>query len=119
MAEETEDSPLTDYVNIYQVMTAAGVDKQALGEWVRAGLLPKPQWTGGRGVLGKWPRVTLKIAAFVRGQRELGFGLQDIRARIVAAFGDKVLEVLAEPRPTRAQSNQAKKKKSAKKRAKR
>ena len=116
MVEETEDSPLTDYVNIYQVMTAAGVDKQALGEWVRQGLLPRPQWTGGRGVLGKWPRVTLKIAAFVRGQRELGYGLQDIRARIVAAFGDKVLEVLAEPRPPRAQN---KKKQSAKKRAKR
>jgi DNA-binding transcriptional MerR regulator len=115
MAEETEDSPITDYVNIYQVATAAGVEKQALGEWVRAGLLPKPQWTGGRGVLGKWPRVTLKIAAFVRGQRELGFGLQDIRARIVAAFGDKVLEVLAEPKAPRVQNT----KKAAKKRAKR
>jgi DNA-binding transcriptional MerR regulator len=117
MTEETADSPLTDYVNIYQVTTAAGVDRAALREWIQAGLLPKPQWTGGRGVLGKWPRVTLKIAAFVRGQRELGFGLQDIRARIVAAFGEKVLEVLAEPRTTRAQTNQAKKKLSAKKRA--
>lgn len=116
MVEDTEDSALTDYVNIYQVMTAAGVDKQALGEWVRAGLLPKPQWTGGRGVLGKWPRVALKIAAFVRSQRELGYGLQDIRSRIVAAFGDRVLEVLAEPRPARVQN---KKKQSAKKRTKR
>jgi hypothetical protein len=83
---------------------------------VGAGGTPaRPEWTGGRGVLGKWPRVTLKIAAFVRGQRELGFGLQDIRARIVAAFGDKVLEVLAEPHSPRVQN----KKKTAKKRAKR
>jgi DNA-binding transcriptional MerR regulator len=115
MAEETADSPLTDYVNIYQVMTAAGVDRAALREWVRAGLLPKPEWTGGRGVLGKWPRVTLKIAAFVRGQRELGFGLQDIRVRIIAAFGDKVLEVLAEPHSPRVQNT----KKAVKKRVKR
>jgi DNA-binding transcriptional MerR regulator len=84
MAEDTEDSTLRDYVIGDSVSSMAGVDRAALREWVRAGLLPRPQWTGGRGALGKWPRVSLKIAAFVRGQRELGFGLQDIRARIVA-----------------------------------
>ena len=116
MAEETEDSTLRDYVTGDQVSGVAGVDRAALREWVRAGLLPRPQWTGGRGVIAKWPPVSLKIAAFVRGQRELGFGLQDIRARVVAAFGDRVLEVLAEPRSPRAQNR---KKKTAKKRAKR
>ena len=113
MAEDTEDNGPRDYATTDEVSAAAGVERAALGEWVRAGLLPAPTWTGGRGVIAKWPRSALKIAAFVRGQRELGFGLQDIRARIVAAFGDKVLEVLAEPRV------QNKKKKTAKKRAKR
>ena len=115
MAEDTEDSTPRDYVTGDQVSGVAGVDRAALREWVRAGLLPRPQWTGGRGVIAKWPRVALKIAAFVRGQRELGFGLQDIRARIVTAFGEKVLEVLAEPSSPRARN----KKKAAKKRAKR
>ena len=115
MAEDTEDSTLRDYVTGDHVSDVAGVDRAALREWVRAGLLPRPQWTGGRGVIAKWPRVSLKLAAFVRGQRELGFGLQDIRERIVAAFGEKVLEVLAEPRSPRGQN----KKKTAKTRAKR
>lgn len=116
MVEDTEDSSPRDYVTSDQVSAVAGVDRAALREWVRAGLLPRPEWTGGRGIIAKWPRVALKIAAFVRGQRELGFGLQDIRARIVAAFGDKVLEVLAEPRSPRRAPN---KKKTAKKRARR
>jgi hypothetical protein len=98
MAEETEDSAPRDYATTDEVSAVAGVERAALGEWVRAGLLPAPNWTGGRGVIAKWPRSALKIAAFVRSQRELGFGLQDIRARIIAAFGDKVLEILAEPR---------------------
>lgn len=115
MAGDTEDSTLRDYVIGDSVSSVAGVDRAALREWVRAGLLPRPQWTGGRGALGKWPRMSLKIAAFVRDQRELGFGLQDIRARIVAAFGEKVLEVLAEPFSPRVRN----KKKKAKKRTKR
>lgn len=101
MAEDTEDSALRDYATTDEVSAVAGVERGSLGEWVRAGLLPAPTWTGGRGVIAKWPRSALKIAAFVRSQRELGFGLQDIRARIVAAFGDKVLEILAEPRHPR------------------
>jgi len=116
MAEDTEDRTPRDYVTSDQVSDVAGVERVALREWVRAGLLPKPQWTGGRGVIAKWPRVALKIAAFVRGQRELGFGLQDIRARIVAAFGNRVLKMLAEPHSPRVQNR---KKKTAKKRAKR
>ena len=116
MSEDTEDSAPRDYATGEEMTAVAGVDRAALREWVRAGLLPKPAWTGGRGVIAKWPRSALKIAAFVRGQRELGFGLQDIRARIIAAFGDKVLELLAEPRIPRVRN---KKKKAAKKRAKR
>jgi DNA-binding transcriptional MerR regulator len=107
MAEEAEDGAPRDYVTGDEVSAVAGVDRAALREWVRAGLLPKPEWTGGRGVIAKWPRSTLKIAAFVRGQRELGFGLQDIRARIVAAFGDKVLELLAEPKRPRVQNKKS------------
>lgn len=86
MAEDTEDSTPREYATTDEVSAVAGVERGSLGEWVRAGLLPAPNWTGGRGVIAKWPRSALKIAAFVRSQRELGFGLQDIRARIVAAF---------------------------------
>lgn len=103
MAEDTDATP-RDYATTDEVAMAAGVARASLSEWVRAGVLPAPSWTGGRGVIAKWPRVSLKIAAFVREQRELGFGLPEIRARIVAAFGDKVLEVLAEPRASRVQA---------------
>ena len=116
MAEDPADITPRDYATGDEVSAVAGVDRAALREWVRAGLLPRPQWTGGRGVIAKWPRSALKIAAFVRSQRELGFGLQDIRVRIVAAFGDKVLEVLAEPRSPRVQN---KKKKPARSRTRR
>lgn len=97
MAEDTEDATPRDYATTDEVAAVAGVARASLGEWVRAGVLPAPSWTGGRGVIAKWPRASLKIAAFVRDQRELGFGLPEIRARIVAAFGDKVLDLLAEP----------------------
>lgn len=105
VAEDTDDPPPRDYATTDEVAAAAGVARTSLGEWVRTGVLPKPSWTGGRGVIAKWPRISLKIAAFVREQRELGFGLPEIRARIVSAFGDKVLEVLAEPRGPRAQAS--------------
>lgn len=115
-ARDHETTEERDYATSDEVSAVAGVDRLALREWVRAGLLPASQWTGGRGVIAKWPRSTLKIAAFVRSQRELGFGLQDIRARIVAAFGARVLELLPEPHSPRVRN---KKKKAAKKRAKR
>lgn len=105
MVEDAEDATPRDYATTDEVAAAAGVARASLGEWVRTGVLPAPRWTGGRGVIAKWPRVSLTIAAFVREQRELGFGLPEIRTRIVAAFGDKVLEVLAEPRPSRVQNS--------------
>lgn len=103
VAEDTDDPIPRDYATTDEVAAAAGVVRTSLGEWVRTGVLPKPSWTGGRGVIAKWPCVSLKIAAFVREQRELGFGLPEIRARIVAAFGDRVLEVLAVPHTSHAQ----------------
>lgn len=100
-----EPKPLgKDYATTEEVSEAAGVERAALYEWLREGLIPEPQTTGGRGIIAKWPLVTLKIAAFVRSQRALGFGLKEMRARIVAAFGEKVLEVLAEPRGPRARA---------------
>jgi hypothetical protein len=116
MAEDNEDNAPRDYATTDEVSAAAGVERGALGEWVRAGLLPAPNWTGGRGVIAKWPRSALKIAAFVRSQRELGFGLQDIRVRIVAAFGDRVLEILAEPRVPPVQAAKPKTKPKPKRR---
>lgn len=97
-----EPRPLgKDYATTEEVTEAAGIERAALYEWLREGLIPEPQTTGGRGIIAKWPLVTLKIVKFIRSQRDLGFGLREMRARIVAAFGDKVLTVLAEPRGPR------------------
>ena len=87
----------------------AGINRNSLYEWVREGLLPAPNTTGGRGIIAKWPLSTLVIAKFVRGQRELGFGLSEIRARVIEAFGEKILEVTAEPRGPRARARPGKK----------
>jgi DNA-binding transcriptional MerR regulator len=84
-----------------------GVERASLYEWVREGLLPAPRTTGGRGIIAKWPLATLKIAKFVRSQRELGFGLPEIRARIIEAFGEKITEILDEPRGPRARTRRA------------
>ena len=113
MTEETwKPKPLgKDYATTDEVMAVAGVERTALYEWLREGLLPEPKTTGGRGIIAKWPMITLTIAEFVRSQRDLAYGLPEIRPRIVAAFGEKILEVLAEPRGPRARAG----KKSAKK----
>lgn len=111
-----------DYATTEEVTDVAGVERASLYEWLREGLIPEPETTGGRGIIAKWPLVTLKIVKFVRSQRDLGFGLKEIRPRIVAAFGERVLAVLAEPRGPRARArrggkkltNRRTKKKSAK-----
>ncbi len=109
-----------DFVTTEEVSAVAGVERASLYEWVREGLLPAPKTTGGRGIIAKWPLATLKIAKFVRGQRELGFGLAEIRPRIIAAFGEKITTVLCEPRGPRARTRRAMaKKKTAKRRGKR
>src|SRR5690606_30569289 len=87
-----------DYATTEEVSAAAGVERAALYEWLREGLLPKPRTTGGRGVIAKWPLSALQIAEFVRSQRDLGFGLREIRPRLVDAFGEQILKVLAEPK---------------------
>lgn len=97
-----EDPAARDYATTEEVSEVAGVERMALNLWVRAGLLPAPEWTGGRGVIAKWPLATLKIARFIRSQRDLGFGLQELRPRIIAAFGERVLGLLAEPHGPRA-----------------
>lgn len=91
-----------DYATTEEVSAVAGVERAALYDWLREGLLPRPRTTGGRGIIAKWPLVTLTIAAFVREQRDLAYGLREIRPRIVKAFGEKILEVLAEPKGRRA-----------------
>lgn len=111
--EPSEDSrgpkPMgKDYATTEEVSAVAGVERTALYEWLREGLLPKPQTSGGRGIIAKWPLSTLQIAEFVRSQRDLAFGLKEIRPRLVQAFGEKILEVLAEPNPrARARAEKA------------
>jgi DNA-binding transcriptional MerR regulator len=82
MTEEIwEPKPMgKDFVTTEEVSEVAGVNRNSLYEWVREGLLPAPKTTGGRGIIAKWPLSTLVIAKFVRSQRELGFGLPEIRA---------------------------------------
>jgi excisionase family DNA binding protein len=109
-----------DFATTEEVSKVAGVERASLYEWVREGLLPAPKTTGGRGIIAKWPLATLKIARFVRRQRELGFGLAEIRPRIIEAFGEKITTVLCEPRGPRARTRRAlAKKKTAKRQGKR
>ena len=97
-----------DFATTEEVSEVAGVNRNSLYEWVREGLLPAPKTTGGRGIIAKWPLATLTIAKFVRSQRELGFGLPEIRERIIEAFGEKIVEILDEPRGPRARSRPGK-----------
>ncbi len=111
MSEEIwEPKPMgKDFVTTEEVSEVAGVNRNSLYEWVREGLLPAPKTTGGRGIIAKWPLSTLVIAKVVRSQRELGFGLPEIRARIIEAFGEKIVEVLNEPRGPRSRARKGKK----------
>ena len=107
--DSREPKPMgKDYATTEEVSAVAGVERTALYEWLREGLLPKPQSSGGRGIIAKWPLSTLQIAEFVRSQRDLAFGLKEIRPRLVQAFGEKILEVLADPNP-RARARAGKK----------
>ena len=98
-----------DFATTEEVSAVAGVERASLYEWVREGLLPAPKTTGGRGIIAKWPMSTLTIAKFVRSQRELGFGLPEIRARIIEAFGEKITEILDDPQGPRARKRGGKK----------
>lgn len=95
-----------DYVLVEELSEVAGVDRKSLLEWSRAGILPRPQSSRGRGIVSKWPRIALEIAKIVRKYREQGFGLLEIRPYLVKAFGEKILDVLPEPTlPTRKRGN--------------
>ena len=83
------------------VSEAAGVDKKSLLEWVACGLLPPPLSARGRGIVSKWPLITLELAKFVREYRDKGFALREIRPFLVKAFGPRILQVVEEPRPYR------------------
>lgn len=90
-----------DFATTEEVSAAGGIERNSVYDWLRYGLLPEPQTSGGRGIIAKWPMVTLELAKFIRSQRALGFGLPEIRPRIVTAFGDEILEVIAEPKGPR------------------
>lgn len=89
------------YVLTPAVSEAAGVDKKSLLEWVACGLLPPPLSARGRGIVSKWPLITLELAKFVREYRDRGFALREIRPFLVKAFGPRILQVVEEPRPYR------------------
>ncbi len=89
------------YVLTPAVSEVAGVDKKSLLEWVACGLLPPPLSARGRGIVSKWPLITLELAKFVREYRDKGFALREIRPFLVKAFGTRILQVVEEPRPYR------------------
>ena len=97
-----------DYVLVEELSEVAGVDRKSLLEWGRAGLLPRPQSSRGRGIVSKWPRISLELAKVVRKYRAQGFGLLEIRPYLIKAFGERILEVLPEPTiPTRKRGRKA------------
>jgi DNA-binding transcriptional MerR regulator len=90
--------PIPDtYVLTPAVSEVAGVDKKSLLEWVACGLLPPPLSARGRGIVSKWPLITLELAKFVREYRDKGFALREIRPFLVKAFGPRILQVVEEP----------------------
>lgn len=99
-----------DFVTTEEISAAGGIERNSVYDWLRYGLLPEPQTSGGRGIISKWPVVSIELAKFIRSQRELGFGLPEIRPRIVLAFGDEILEVIANPGPPRSRGKAGAKK---------
>ena len=68
----------------------------------RAGcLLPKPEFLRGRGSISRWRPMSVTLARFVREQRAQGYKISEIRPRIILAFGERIFEVLPEPRESR------------------
>ena len=66
----------------------------------RGGAL-EPLSARGRGIVSKWPLITLELAKFVREYRDKGFALREIRPFLVKAFRPRILQVVEEPRPYR------------------
>lgn len=95
------------YVLTEAVTEVTGVDKKSLLEWVANGLLPPPLSARGRGIVSKWPIITLELGKFVREYREKGFALREIRPMLIKAFGPRILKVVQEPRPYRGKDKAA------------
>jgi DNA-binding transcriptional MerR regulator len=95
------------YVLTEAVTEVTGVDKKALLEWVANGLLPPPLSARGRGIVSKWPVITLELGKFVREYRDKGFALREIRPMLIKAFGPRILKVVQEPRPYRGKDKAA------------
>ena len=100
------------FVTTDEVATAGGIERGSVQDWVRAGLLPVPESTGGRGNFSRWHPFSVTLAKFIREQRAQGFTIPEIRGRIVMAFGERILELLPPPRKSR---NELTKEKRAKK----
>lgn len=97
------------FVASEQVADVGGIEKNTLSDWVRAGLLPMPEGTGGRGNRSRYPLFAVPLAQFVQQQRKMGFGIPDIRPQMPLAFGQEILELLAEPRESRSAARTKKK----------
>ena len=114
-ASVSADGSAQDHVTVVErrlallaaVEEVAGVDKKSLLEWVANGLLPPPLSARGRGIVSKWPIITLELAKFVREYREKGFAMREIRPLLVRAFGPRILKVVQEPRPLRGKGKVA------------
>ncbi|MDC0716136.1 hypothetical protein [Nannocystis bainbridge] len=95
------------FPNIYattdQVAGAGEIERGTVGDWVRAGLLPAPGGSGGRGNKARFPLFAVTLAKFIREQRKQGFGLPDLRPIMVATFCPRILELLAPPRESRSE----------------
>jgi hypothetical protein len=61
----------------------------------------------GRGIVSKWPVITLELGKFVREYRDKGFALREIRPMLIKAFGPRILKVVQEPRPYRGKDKAA------------
>ncbi|WAS91836.1 hypothetical protein [Nannocystis punicea] len=90
------------YATTEQVAAAGEIERGSVGDWVRAGLLPIPEGSGGRGNKSRFPLFAVTLAKFIREQRKQGFGLLDLRPIMVATFCPRILEVLPDPRRSRA-----------------
>lgn len=101
------------FVTTDEVASAGGIERGSVQDWARAGLLPAPESAGGRGNFSRWHPVSVTLASFIREQRDQGFTIPEIRERIVMAFGERILEILAEPRKSRSELAKAKRAKKS------
>ena len=76
-----------DFATTEELMAAAGVVRRTIQQWTKSGLLPKPTLVSlgnPRGAFHRYPREAVERAAWIRGQREAGYTLQEIKAKLDA-----------------------------------